>query len=79
LEVSYSSLEEYVPNNSKLIDCFVSGRYNYYPNTNIDVKTVVDFYKLIMRLSSSKKKVVLDNINNRLSAIKIKYDDDLPF
>ncbi len=74
-----SSLEEYVPNNSKLIDCFVSGRYNYYPNTNIDVKTVVDFYKLIMCLSSSKKKVVLDNINNRLSAIKIKYDDDLPF
>lgn len=74
-----SSLEEYVPNNSKLIDCFVSGRYNYYPNKNIDVKTVVDFYKLIMRLSTSKKKVVLDNINNRLSAIRIEHEDELPF
>lgn len=74
-----SSLEEYIPNNSKLIDCFVNGRYNFYSHINIDVKTVVEFYKLIMRLSSSKKKVVLDNINNRLSAIKIAYNNDLPF
>ena len=74
-----SSLEEYVQDDRKLIECFVAGRFTYYNRKNIEVKTVIDFYKLITNLPVSKRKVVFDNIYNRLSTISIEYENELPF
>ena len=42
---------------------------------------MVDFYKLLIGLNSSKQKIVLDNIFTRLARIKVddEFDDDIPF
>lgn len=75
-----SSLEECIQDNSKLIGCFISGGYNYNPRKNIEVQTVIDFYKFVSSLPMSKRKIVFDNIYNKLSTISVYVnDDELPF
>lgn len=75
-----SALEEYIQNNSQLIDCFVGGTYNYNTRTDIEVKIVTDFYSLITTLEQPKRKLLFANIYTRLSAIRTESDDnDLPF
>jgi len=76
--IRLSSLEEYIQSNDLLINCFISGRYSYHPQLNVKVKTVIDFYKLLTSLTSSKQKILLDNIYNRLSLVRVDVDD-LPF
>lgn len=78
--IKSSSLEYYVQNNTKLIDCFISCDYNYNTQRDIDVQSVIDFYKMVTSLSPSKQKVLFDNIYGRLSTISVQIDDDeLPF
>lgn len=80
LLIRNSSLEEYIQDNSKLIECFVSGGYTYNPCNDIPVQILVDFYSLITSLDLGKRKILFDNIYTRLSAIKVIIeDDDLPF
>ena len=75
-----SSLEDCIQDNSKLIGCFISGGYSYSTRKNIDVQTVIDFYKFVSGLSASKRKIVFDNIYNKLSTISVHVkDDELPF
>ncbi len=75
-----SSLEECIQDNGKLIGCFISGAYSYNTRKNIEVQTVIDFYKFITSLSIPKKKIVFDNIYNRLSTIPVRIKDvELPF
>ena len=75
-----SSLEEYIQNNSQLIDCFVNGRYRYKPNKDIRVQTIIDFYGLVTGLPQTKRKILFDNIYNRLATIPVEIvTDDLPF
>ncbi|MCI8332148.1 MAG: protein kinase family protein [Clostridiales bacterium] len=75
-----SSLEECIQNNSKLIECFVSGGYTYNPIKDIPVQILIDFYSLITSLDIGKRKILFDNIYTRLSTIEVKFEeDDLPF
>ncbi|MBB4826403.1 serine/threonine-protein kinase [Sporosarcina luteola] len=75
-----SSLEECLQDNSELLNCFIQGKYSYNPVKNIKVSIIVDFYKLLQRLVAYKQKIVLDNINMRLSNKRIEYEfDELPF
>jgi len=75
-----SSLEYYIQDNSKLINCFINGGYNYSARKDVEVQTVVDFYGLITSLSPSKQKILFDNIYGRLSTIKVQLEEDeLPF
>lgn len=75
-----SSLEECIQDNSKLIGCFISGGYSYSTRKNINVQTVIDFYKFVSGLPASKRKIVFDNIYNKLSTISVHVkDDELPF
>ena len=75
-----SSLEEHIQDNGKLIGCFIAGGYSYHPQKNIKVQTVIEFYKFITSLSTPKKKIVFDNIYNRLSTLPIRIkDEELPF
>lgn len=74
-----SSLENYVQDNSKLISCFIKGRYSYRTAKIMKVKNVIDFYQFIKKLKKQKLKLVLDNIFTRLAQIKIEYDDEFPF
>lgn len=75
-----SSLEYYIQDNSKLINCFINGGYNYSMRKDIEVQTVVDFYGLITSLSLSKQKILFDNIYGRLSTITVQIEtENLPF
>jgi serine/threonine-protein kinase len=77
-----SSLETYIQDNRQLIECFVNNNYTYITRNDIPLSTIINFYQLLQRLVSHKQKIVLDNIDMRLSKITIKYDvdfDDLPF
>ena len=57
-----SALEEYIQNNSQLIDCFISGGYNYNSRTEIEVETVANFYGLLTSLPIAKRKLLFSNI-----------------
>ena len=75
-----SSLENYIQDNSRLINCFVTGGYKYKSHTDIRFQIVADFYELIISLPPSKQKIIFDNIYERLSAIDVQpMDDELPF
>lgn len=75
-----SSLENYIQDNSRLINCFVTGGYKYKSRTDIRFQIVADFYELIISLPPSKQKIIFDNIYERLSAIDVQpMDDELPF
>lgn len=80
--IKNSSLEEYIQDNKELINCFINNDYTYKSTNDIPISIISDFYKLLQGLGSDKQKIVLDNINIRLSKIDIKIDiddDDLPF
>ncbi|MBK0009704.1 protein kinase family protein [Bacillus sp. S35] len=75
-----SSLEVYIQDNTQLINCFVNSGYTYVPKNDILLSTIIDFYQLLQQLESHKQKIVLDNIDVRLSKIKVEISlDDLPF
>lgn len=75
-----SSLENYIQDNSRLINCFVTGGYKYKSRADIRFQIVADFYELIISLPPSKQKIIFDNIYERLSAIDVQpMDDELPF
>ena len=78
--IKNSVLEEFIQNNSQLINCFITGNgYSYYTKKDVKVPIVCDFYKLMLNLSAAKQKILYDNLYNRLAVIKVKDDDDLPF
>ncbi|CAG9614909.1 Serine/threonine-protein kinase PknD [Bacillus rhizoplanae] len=75
-----SSLETYIQDNSKLISCFVDNYFTYKSAIDIPLSIIINFYQLLQQLVSYKQKIVLDNIDMRLSQITIEIDpDDLPF
>ncbi|WP_163531437.1 protein kinase family protein [Halobacillus ihumii] len=79
--IRYSSLEEYIQDNAKLINCFIDNDYSYKTRNDIFVSEVADFYRFLVGLTLYQQKIVLDNIEMRLSQKEIEYDlgDDLPF
>ena len=69
--ISVNILEEYIQNVAELLRVFMSHSYTYYINRSIEVQTVKDFYQLLLSLSQRKQQILLDNLHNRLSTIKI--------
>ncbi|MDL2297979.1 serine/threonine protein kinase [Synergistaceae bacterium OttesenSCG-928-D05] len=75
-----SVLEDYIQNNSILIDVFVDGEYSYLTKSTIPVEIIREFYKLMNGLDYYKRQIILDNINVRLSSVRIKYTEtNIPF
>lgn len=78
--VRENALELFIQGNNKLISIFVDGGYNYKSVKNIEVETVKNFYKMLIAMSDTKKRVVIDNIYARLDTIMYKVDDEeIPF
>lgn len=77
--IKKNSLEKYIQKNSDLINCFVENNYTYNTRCNIEVLMVKKFYRFLIGLPKNKQKNVMDNINTRLSKIKVEVLDDLPF
>ncbi|MFJ7678269.1 protein kinase family protein [Peribacillus sp. NPDC097198] len=77
-----SSLEDYIQDNGQLISCFINNSYTFKSIKDIPLAIVTNFYQFLQGLGPDKQKIVLDNIDVRLSNIKIVIDiddDELPF
>lgn len=75
-----NSLEIYIQNNADLIQCFLDNGFTYNKRTNIEKEKVENFYKWLISLPKNKQINVIENINTKLSNIKVKKEyDDLPF
>lgn len=79
---SNSILENYIQNPNSIATCFVNGNYRYFTNREIFVSTLKDFLKLFNSVSIDKKRIILNNLWQRLDTVKrfVEVDnEDLPF
>lgn len=74
-----SSLEEYIQNNEKLMNCFLKIPYDYFVIKDIKVECINDFYKLIKFKPLHLRKVVLNNLIARLKNVSVEIKDEVPF
>jgi len=77
-----SILEDLIQNPNKIGSCFVKGKFFYNRNTEIYVETLKSFINILKSVSLDKKKIILNNLWQRLDKVK-RYEriqsDDLPF
>ncbi|WP_319479119.1 protein kinase family protein [uncultured Draconibacterium sp.] len=77
-----SMLETFVQNHNSIAKCFVKGDYRYYTKRDVEVSVIKDFVNLLKSISIEKRKVVMNNLWQRLDSIEREAkvpDDDLPF
>ncbi|WP_404354280.1 protein kinase family protein [Exiguobacterium aurantiacum] len=78
--IKKSSLEKILPDNQLLINCFIKNDYVYNNRLDIEIEVISAFYDFLYSLNTYKRKVVLDNIDSRLSMVRLETkEDDLPF
>ncbi len=78
--VKIADIEEDLQYFPDIIDCFLDNRYSYYTRREFKTKTVIDFYKMLIKFDDEKQQAVIENITSRLKKISINYEvDDLPF
>lgn len=80
--ISKNILEEYIQNSLDVLQVFMSHSYTYYSGHQISLLIFKEFYQFLLKLPHRKQQVVLDNLHNRLSLIKVVPDvsmDDVPF
>ena len=80
-------LEEYVSNNSLVLNCFINGQYHYKTGYSFRVDALRAFIDLFRSGSREKKNIIIGNIQTKLDAVKKyekpnpfdNFDDDIPF
>ena len=74
-------LEEYIPNNSILISCFIDGEFRYHTESEFPVSVLKSFLILLRQSTKEKKNIILGNIHAKLDAIPRHRPpvDDIPF
>lgn len=80
--ISKNILEEYIQNSQDVLQVFMSNSYTFYSGRKISLLNFKEFYQFLLKLPHRKQQVVLDNLHNRLSLIKIAQKesmDDVPF
>lgn len=79
--LSVCSLEEYIQDNSKLFACFfTTNYYTYIPNKDIEVSSLISFYKLLKSKPTHLQRIVINNIIARLKTIPFSIEEDeIPF
>jgi serine/threonine-protein kinase len=75
-----SILEDHVQNPNSISRCFVNGAY-YFKSPEFELNVLRDFIKFINSVSIDKKRIIVNNLWQRLDSIKRYRDesDDLPF
>ncbi len=68
-----------ISRNNVLISVFLKTDYSYYTSRTINVQTVQNFYDWINNKGEDYQQVVVKNLINRLSSIKVRIEEKLPF
>ncbi|GAE84383.1 protein kinase family protein [Bacteroides reticulotermitis] len=76
--INKSLLEDYVQNNSSLINCFIADPYSYKKSPVIPIEYIVSFSDWWKGISNEYKIIVLNNLWERFDTIK-RMSDNLPF
>jgi serine/threonine-protein kinase len=79
-------LEDFVPKNTLVLNCFINGAYFYSSKTMFSVDTLREFIDLFRSGSREKKNIIIGNLQTKLDAVQ-RYDrktgfdddDDIPF
>lgn len=76
-----SILEDYIQNPNSIARCFVNGSYKYFKRVEFSLYNLKSFIKLIKSVSADKKRIVINNLWQRLDSIErfTDYNSDLPF
>ena len=76
-----SILEEFVQNPNSVAECFVKGNYRYWKKIEFPIYAITEFLTLIKSVSIGKKRIIVNNLWQRLDAIErfANETDDLPF
>jgi eukaryotic-like serine/threonine-protein kinase len=77
-------LEEYLPLNSQLSQCFIDGEYYFEKDYTVPVHIIKSFIMLLRSCPNEKKYIILCNIHSKLDSIKrysdgFIYNDNIPF
>jgi len=65
-----SMLETFVQNHNSIAQCFVKGAYRYYTKREVKVEVIKDFVNLLKSISKDKRKVVVNNLWQRLDTVE---------
>lgn len=72
--------EEYIQKNSEVINCVVSGGYEYYNSVDIPCVVVNDFLNWFKASTYQSQKLILTNIISKLSTIDVvEAEPEFPF
>jgi serine/threonine protein kinase len=76
-----SMLEDYIQNPVALLRSFIKGAYRYKNKRDFPVRHLKAFIHLLKGVSEDKKKIIINNLWQRLDSVKRRSnaDDDLPF
>lgn len=78
-------LEEKLPEASKLIRCFINGKYKYWPHKSFYIIDLRLFIELLKSSSIDKKNIIFNNLFSKLDGIRrvsedeLISDDEIPF
>lgn len=73
-------LEKILPNNNKLIRCFMNDSFRYYPKNPIATDALKSFISLLKSCPTEKKNIIISNIHSRLDSIeRFNSNEDIPF
>lgn len=77
--LEHNLLEEDIQKIPDLIQTILTCNFKYFPNQNVSVKAVRQFYNWFERLNMQTQKLVLGNLVYKLSTIEIEPLVDIPF
>lgn len=73
-------LEEYIPDNNILTNCFLNGSYYYSNNSDIPPNIINDFIKLLLKSSKTKRNIIIKNLHTKFDSIeRYEKEYDVPF
>lgn len=77
-------LEDILPSNNLILNCFINGAFHYKTKTNFYVHVLREFVDFFRSCSKEKKNIIISNLQTRLDSIQryslnLDFDDDIPF
>lgn len=77
-------LENVLPKNTYIIDCFFKGGYSYWKREDFPIDSLKKIIEMLRSSSKEKKNVILSNLHSRFNAIEREKEDligedEIPF
>lgn len=71
-------LEEFLPDNSAIVECFINGSYYFSKHLSFPVYVLKSFIDLVRSCSKEKRNIILSNIHSKLDVVN-RYNEEIAF